>query len=131
MHSVNVSYCFYYYPSLITVPSPNNSPFPCTSVFSSPPRKFSLFLLINQKPLCSSRLNSTTDLSPGIFPDHPNPQQSLPFPHFFHLVLGIKCQFSSLSKLKKHKALGLGPIWHTGVIILCFFFAELGTVKFS
>lgn len=41
----------------ITVPSPTTT-HPHTAVFSAPPRKFSLLLFINQKPLYPSRPNN-------------------------------------------------------------------------
>lgn len=64
MRSLNVSYRLHHYPTLLTVPPPND-PFPSTSVFCFPPRKFSLLLLISQKPFHPSRSNSTTDLFRG------------------------------------------------------------------
>lgn len=95
---------------------PQTTPFPCTSVLSSP-RKSSLLLLINQKPLYSSRLISTNGLSPGTFLDHPDAQPSLPSPRLFHPVLSTR----ALSSLQTEKAEDTGPQSHLSAraTILC------------
>ena len=112
---INVSHYLYYHPALTTVPSPNNSSFPPTSVLSSPP----------SSP-CSCRLTESLSVpqdstQPLTFPQGPSLtiQTSAIFPFsLFHLVLGTQCKFFPLSNMKKPKALGLSLICQMGVIIL-------------
>lgn len=104
VHSLNVSCCLYYYPTLITVPSPTTT-HPDTAVFSAPPRKFSLLLFIHQNPLDPSRPNNHWHF-PRDFSWHPNPRNLSPFSPFFHLALGTPCKFYSFSRLKEHEVWG-------------------------
>lgn len=105
VHSLNVSCCLYYYPTHITVPSPNTT-HPDTAVFSAPLRKFSLLLLINQIPLDPSRPNNHWHF-PKDFSWYPNPQEPLSlFPLLSPGPRHTMQVFFISSRLKEHEALG-------------------------